>query len=147
MQNQLLWVDHCVGISDNRLSRQLTHGMRTRGGQRKRFKDTAKHDKGHIDINTWELMAAGRPLWCRNIHQAKAKLEANGEGEVSTYSPFHLAPHVHTLQQDLQIMNWVFRHLTIFKTSSTFRGTVGDDDANDDDNDDDDRYELRPLTL
>ncbi|KAK2174113.1 hypothetical protein NP493_829g01101 [Ridgeia piscesae] len=58
MQNQPRWAGHCVRMSENRLPRQvlfaqLTHGVRTRGGQRKRFEDSAKHymKKGQIDIN------------------------------------------------------------------------------------------------
>ena len=69
-QNQLLWTGHCVRMPDSRLPRQvlfsqLTHGLRTRGGPRKRFKDTAKHymKKGHININTWEDRAADRLRW------------------------------------------------------------------------------------
>ena len=65
MQNQLRWTGHCVRMPDSRLPRhvlfsQLTHGLRTRGGQRKIFKDTAKHytKKGHNNINIWEDMTA-----------------------------------------------------------------------------------------
>ena len=86
---------------NNRLPRQvllaqLTHCARTRGGQRNRFKDTAKHymKKDQIDINAWERMAADRPLWRRSIYQATTKFETNrllqeaekGEGDVSTSS-------------------------------------------------------------
>ena len=69
IQNQLRWAGHCIRMSENRLPRQvfctqLIHNMRTRGGQRKRFKDTAKYykKKGQIDINVWERIAADRPL-------------------------------------------------------------------------------------
>ena len=53
--------------------------LRTRGGLRKRFKDTAKHytKKGHININTWEDMAADRLLWRRSVHQAAARFETD----------------------------------------------------------------------
>ena len=58
--NHLRWTGHCVRMSDSRLPRQvlfvqLTHAMRTRGGQRKRFKDTAKDymKKHQININTY----------------------------------------------------------------------------------------------
>ena len=71
---------HCVRMPDYRIPRQirfaqLTHGFRTRGGQRKRFKDSAKHyvKKGHINVNTWKDMAADRLLWRRSIHQAAAR--------------------------------------------------------------------------
>ena len=84
MQNQLHWPGHCIKMSNNRLCQQvlfaqLTHGVRTRGGRRNRFKDTATHytKKGQIDINAWELMAAARPLWRRSIQQATAKFGTN----------------------------------------------------------------------
>jgi len=85
--------------------------MRTRGGQRKRFKDAAKHymKKGQIDISAWELMAVDRPLWRRNIYHM-AKFETNrlchemekwhrerrGRCLNIFMSPFHLAPPAHT---------------------------------------------------
>ena len=84
MQNQLHWTGHSVRMLDSRLPRQvlfsqLTDGLRTRGGQRKRFKDTAKHymKKGHININTWEDMAADRLLWRCSIHQAVVRFETD----------------------------------------------------------------------
>ena len=84
MQNQLHWAGHYVRMPDSHVPRQvlfsqLTHGLRTRGGQRKRCKDTAKHytKKGHININTWEDRAADRLLWRRSIHQAAARLETD----------------------------------------------------------------------
>ena len=84
MQNQLRWSGHCIWKSDNRVPRQvlfeqLIHDTRTRGGQRKRFKDTGKHyrKKHQIDINAWELMAADRPLSRQSIYQATAKFETN----------------------------------------------------------------------
>ena len=102
MQNQLRWTGHCVRMPDSRLPRQvlfsqLTHGLRTRGGQRKRFKDTAKHymKKVHININTWEDMAADRLLWCRSIQAAEEKRE----GDVLT--PEHL-PSIRNLLSPLQ---------------------------------------------
>ncbi|KAI0226435.1 hypothetical protein LSAT2_023019 [Lamellibrachia satsuma] len=84
VQNQLRWTGHCVRMPGSRLPRQvlfsqLTHGLRTCGGQRKRLKDTAKHymKKGHININTWEDMDADRLLWRRSIHQAPAHFETD----------------------------------------------------------------------
>ena len=84
MQNQIRWADRCIRMSENRLPRQvlfaqLTHGVRTRGSQRNRFKDTAKHDmkKCQIYINAWEFIAADRPFWRRSIYQATAKFETN----------------------------------------------------------------------
>ena len=68
MQNQLRWASHCIRMSEIRTLRQLlvvqlTHGVRTRDGQRKRPKHTAKHymKKG---LGTYS---------CRTINQATAK--------------------------------------------------------------------------
>ena len=84
LQNQRRWTGHCVRMPDSRLPRQvlfsqLTHGLRTRGGQRKGFKDNAKDHpkKGHININTWEDMTADRLLWRRSVHQASAPFETD----------------------------------------------------------------------
>ena len=78
----------------------------------KRFKDIAKHciKKGQIDINAWELIATGRPLWRRSIYQTKAIFETNRlfhEAEKRQrrkerrclkifMSPFHLEPPADT---------------------------------------------------
>ena len=73
MQNQLRWAGHCIRMSDNRdpgqvLFAQLTHGTRTRGGQRKQLKDTVKYymKKRQIDINAWERIAADRSTLAPN---------------------------------------------------------------------------------
>jgi hypothetical protein len=44
---------------------ELTHGKRSLGGQRKRFKDTLKTSLKSFSINpeTWEATAADRPSW------------------------------------------------------------------------------------
>ena len=83
-QNQLRWTGHSVRMPDSRLPRQvlfsqLTHGLRIRGWQRKIFEDTAKHyiKKDHININTWEDMAANPLLWRRSIHQASARFDTD----------------------------------------------------------------------
>ena len=40
--------------------------------------------KGHININTWEDMAADRLLWRRSIHQAAARFwDVKGILEIS----------------------------------------------------------------
>ena len=78
-QNQLRRTGHCVRMPESRLPRQVLFSQLTRGGQRKRLKDTAKHykKKGHININTWEDTAVDRLLWCRSIHQAAARFETD----------------------------------------------------------------------
>ena len=78
MQNQLGWTGQCSTVGQV-LVAQLNHVMRTRAGQRKRFKEIVKHHttKGQTDINAWEVMAADCPLWRRSIYQATAKFETN----------------------------------------------------------------------
>ena len=63
-------------MSDNGLPRQvlfaqLTHGVRTRGGQSKCFKDTTKHymKKGQFDISG--------NISLRIVHSGAAKFESN----------------------------------------------------------------------
>ena len=84
MHCQLRWAANSVRVPDNRFPRkvlfaQLTRGMRTRGGQKKQFKDIAKHymKKGQIYTNAWEHIAADRPLWRLSVYQATAKCERN----------------------------------------------------------------------
>ena len=109
-------------MSDKHLPRQvlfaqLTHGMRTCGAQRKRFKDTTKHymKKGLIYINTWEHMAANRSLWRHSTHQAMAKFHTTlliHEAEKRHRRKWReMSQHRHvshllpTLKQDLQLKN------------------------------------------
>jgi hypothetical protein len=67
---QLRWAGHVVRMPEERLPKQifygeLTHGKRSLGGQRKRFKDTLKASLKSFSINpeTWEVTAADRPTW------------------------------------------------------------------------------------
>jgi hypothetical protein len=67
---QLRWAGHVVRMPEERLPKQifygeLTHGKRSLGGQRKRFKDTLKASLKSFSINpeTWEATAADRPTW------------------------------------------------------------------------------------
>ena len=117
VQNQLRWAGHYIRMSDNHLPRQvvfaqLTHGTRIRGGQGKRFKDSAKHyiKKDQIDTNAWQRMDAECPLWpCTYLRQRPNLTKPvyftrrrNGIGERRRIclniftSPFHLAPPAHT---------------------------------------------------
>uniref|UniRef100_H2ZZZ1 Uncharacterized protein n=1 Tax=Latimeria chalumnae TaxID=7897 RepID=H2ZZZ1_LATCH len=70
IQHQLQWTGHCVLMPDVHLPKQLLYsqlsqGQRTRGGQRKRFKDTLKANikKCGIDIINWEKLARDRATW------------------------------------------------------------------------------------
>ncbi len=67
---QLRWVGHVVRMADDRIPKQLLYGelaqgKRSHGGQKKRFKDTLKHNmiKCNIDPSSFEALAADRPMW------------------------------------------------------------------------------------
>ena len=67
---QLRWVGHVVRMADDRIPKQLLYGelaqgKRSRGGQRKRYKDSLKHNviKCNLDPNTLEAMAVDRAGW------------------------------------------------------------------------------------
>ena len=112
--------------------------IENRGGQRRRFKDTANHytKKSHISINTWEDMAAD-PLLCRrSIHQAAArfetdhlhheaeKLQRRKEREMSQHLHIFLpprtsCPHYNTICKSRIATNPC-------QTSSSFLGTADD---------------------
>ena len=69
-KTQLRWAGHVVRMPEERLPKQifygeLSHGKRSRGGQRKRFKDSLKTALKSFSINpeTWEATAADRPTW------------------------------------------------------------------------------------
>lgn len=69
-KSQLRWAGHVVRMSDNRLPKQLLYGelltgKRSRGGQKKRFKDAIKSSLKafNIDHNSWEQNALNRPMW------------------------------------------------------------------------------------
>ena len=70
MRSQLRWAGHVVRIPDERLPKQLLYGelcagKRSRGGQKKRFKDTLKVSLKccGFDHNAWEELASDRPAW------------------------------------------------------------------------------------
>ena len=70
MRQQLRWTGHICRMEDNRLPKlmlygELTTGYRSRGGQRKRFKDQLKKSlvHCHLDVDTWETLALDRSSW------------------------------------------------------------------------------------
>lgn len=82
MRSQLRWAGHVVRMPDYRLPKclmygELISGSRSRGGQRKRFKDTLKSTLKKCDINpdAWEAACANRSLWRSQIKQGTCKYE------------------------------------------------------------------------
>ncbi len=72
---QLRWSGHLVRIADDRIPKdvfygELDAGNRTRGGQRKRYKDVLKATLKSCGIphNTWEATATDRALWRSACH-------------------------------------------------------------------------------
>ena len=72
---QLRWSDHLVRMTDDRIPKALFYGQlktdcRTRGGQRKRYKDVIKSTlkSCSIPLNTWDATATNRPLWRHTCH-------------------------------------------------------------------------------
>ena len=72
---QLRWSGHLVRTNDDRIPKALFYGQlktscRTRGGQRKRYKNVIKSTlkSCSIPLNTWEATATNRSLWRHTCH-------------------------------------------------------------------------------
>ena len=72
---QLRWSGHLVRMADDRIPKavfygELDAGKRTRGGQRKRYKDVLKATIKSCGVphNSWESTAMDRALWRRTCH-------------------------------------------------------------------------------
>ena len=72
---QLRWSGHLVRMADDRIPKimfygELRTGHRTRGGQRKRYKDVLKVTLKSCGIphTTWETTATDRSLWHSTCH-------------------------------------------------------------------------------
>ena len=72
---QVRWSGHLARMPDDRIPKavfygELDAGHRTRGGQRKRYKDVLKATLKSCGIphNTWEAAATDRALWCSTCH-------------------------------------------------------------------------------
>ena len=70
MKYQLRWTGHLIRMRDARppkklLFGELKSGKRTRGGHKKRFKDTLKVSlkRFNVDVDNWEIMAKERDMW------------------------------------------------------------------------------------
>ena len=81
-KSQLRWAGHVTRMSDDRLPKRLLYGelqtgVRSHGGQKKRFKDTLKasmKDFG-VDHTSWETLAQNRTAWRGSIHTGAAAYE------------------------------------------------------------------------
>jgi hypothetical protein len=67
---QTKWAGHVLRMPEERIPKQLLYGelsqgKRSRGGQKKRFKDTLKASLNSLQISTvnWETLALDRPKW------------------------------------------------------------------------------------
>ena len=72
---QLRWFGHLIRMTDDRIPRalfygQLKTGCRTRGSQRKIYKDVLKSTlkSCSIHLNTWETATTNRPFWHNTCH-------------------------------------------------------------------------------
>ena len=81
--SQLRWAGHVWRMGDKRIPKQLLYGElweggRHRGGQRKRFKDTLKHNMKQcgIGVDQWETVAGDRVRWRAGIKQGVELFEA-----------------------------------------------------------------------
>ncbi|KAI8489099.1 hypothetical protein Bbelb_330840 [Branchiostoma belcheri] len=82
MQFQLRWSGHLVRMPDHRLPKilfygELEEGVRSRGGQKKRYKDSLKVSLKAFNIkaDSWERLASDRPLWRRTVREGAATCE------------------------------------------------------------------------
>ena len=82
MRSQLRWAGHVVRMPDERLPKRLLYGelcagKRSRGGQKKRFKDTLKVSLKccSFDHNAWEELASDRPAWRSKVRSGVTEYE------------------------------------------------------------------------
>ena len=93
MRAQLRWVGHVQRTSDNRMPKQIFYselpsGARSRGGQRKRYKDILKQTlkMSGIDIETWHELAENRTAWRQAVKKGVRPFEAE---RLRSRGPFH----------------------------------------------------------
>ncbi|KAI0231154.1 Sedoheptulokinase [Lamellibrachia satsuma] len=112
-RTQLRWSGHLVCMTDDRIPKVLSYGQlktgcRTRGGQRKRYKDVLKSKlkSCSIPLDTWETTATNRPLASHLPHPStglRAERTINNQRPKNTEEerlsevdfPIHLLPPVH----------------------------------------------------
>jgi hypothetical protein len=83
MKSQLRWAGHIVRMPDHRMPKiifysEMLYGKRSRGGQKRRFKDTPKSSLKSFDIKTdsWEFEAQERASWRSCIFNGAVSCEA-----------------------------------------------------------------------
>ena len=84
MKSQLRWAGHLVRMPDHLMPKiiffsEMMNGMRSHGGQKKRFKDTLKSSLKSFDIRTdsWELAALERASWRSCLYNGAVSCEAS----------------------------------------------------------------------
>ena len=82
IRNQLRWAGHVLRMPEYRLPKQvlfsqLKEGTRTKGGQKKHFKDNLKANlkKCNINDNNWETLTQDRVSWKRILHEGATHFE------------------------------------------------------------------------
>lgn len=94
-RTQMRWVGHVVRMENNRLPKcilysELICGKRSKGGQKKRFKDCINVVVNNMGIaNNWEILTENRANWRRiihdqNIHQINMRQVAAANREILT---------------------------------------------------------------
>uniref|UniRef100_A0A0B7BSD9 C2H2-type domain-containing protein n=2 Tax=Arion vulgaris TaxID=1028688 RepID=A0A0B7BSD9_9EUPU len=83
MKHQLRWAGHLVRMPDHRMPKilfysEMSSGKRSRGGQKKRFKDTLKSSlkSFEIKIDSWEKAARDRTSWRSLLRKGAKSCEA-----------------------------------------------------------------------
>ena len=81
-QCQLRWAGHVCRMDDTRIPKQLfygelVNGSRSRGGQKKRFKDSLKVSTKlfGIEPDSWERLAQNRSAWRSSLKVGAKKHE------------------------------------------------------------------------
>jgi exonuclease III len=81
---QLRWTGHVARMDDSRIPKQLLYGelrngKRSQGGQKKRYKDTLKHNLKvcSIDVDSWETLALDRSKWRTEIRNGTKQFESD----------------------------------------------------------------------
>ncbi len=81
MSAQLRWAGHLIRMSDERIPKavlygQLSHGDRSTGRPRLRYKDTLKQNLSSCGIEQWEVRAQDRDLWRHSCRSGVSSFEA-----------------------------------------------------------------------
>ena len=82
MKYQLRWAGHVARMPHSRIPKQLLYGelsegQRSRGGQKKRFKDTLKSSLKAFDIDhdSWQVLSSDRDRWRQTVHDGASQAE------------------------------------------------------------------------